>query len=238
MPTRRDLLKGFFSGAILIGTGVGVSQIVQVFHKHDHYVAPGKWNIWYVHDKKWHLLSDRYEAPFEFDSKEDAERYADTVGLEKYDRWSGIDQLQSKYRREVSGATPEGFVRWVEENNFQKMYSPEGKISIRPAPEVIHNFDYMRHTLETATQMVDDWQVKNPAARQTMIEMLMADDGAEQTKVWVGNLKTSRKKDLLTLQNNKDAKSFIRGIYLGPGRTYHNTLAKLQTFSPAEPTWA
>ena len=43
MTTRRDFLKGLFSGVVLVGAGVGGTIIYQGY---DHYYAPGKYNIW------------------------------------------------------------------------------------------------------------------------------------------------------------------------------------------------
>jgi hypothetical protein len=151
--SRRNFLKGLFSGVVLVGAGAGVGHLIRTFHKHEHYTAPGKFNVWYVHDKHWHLLSDRYEAPFEFDSKKDAEAYVIASGLKTYD----------SYKKHVVG------------------YVTEGKVRVRPAPTEVHNFDMLRLDEASALVTVSDWGITDPALHDMAIKMLMAKDGGEQS---------------------------------------------------------
>lgn len=81
---RRDFLASLFSGVIVSTVAVNASA-VEIYHEHDHYTAKrGMYNIWYVHDEFWYLLSDNQRAPFEFDSESAARDYVVKAGLIEY----------------------------------------------------------------------------------------------------------------------------------------------------------
>ncbi len=201
MPNRRDILKGLFSGIILLGASVASGkQLVRVFQKYDNYTAPGKFNIWYIWDEKWHLLSDNQEAPFEFDSKGDAESYIDRLTLERYGNKNRVAEGMVKVRPAPKFIHNFDYMRRTQADAHQLM-----------------------------SEMLDDVEVTTRVAG-LVTEMLTKEDGAEQSGLWLSSLKQPDfKKEILILQSCKKFKTMIRGVFFPS--TYHTSLAKLEVFS-------
>lgn len=226
MTTRRDLLKGFFSGVVLLGTVGSASAAIHVYHRHDYYVAPGKWNIWYVHQEEWHLLSNISERPFEFDSKEDAQKYIQRTGLKNYSP------------RFIQGGE---LVRDSMGEYYKQIPNPnrgslEGTVIVRKAPINVHNFLYMRLSeseAESFIKIVAQQAPVTPRAANLMKQMLMAEDGAQQCRIWIHGLNTI-KKELVVLQGTA-FKGVVKEIYLTS--SYHATKALLEAFNPPHLRW-
>lgn len=214
MFDRRDLMKGFFSGVVLSGlgsTGLVKTFAPVIYHKHDHYTGPrGHYNIWFVADKKWHLLSDFQKTPFEFRSKEDAQKYIMKAGLKVYDSYvaydSGIDR--------------------------------NGLVAIRKCPFGIADFKYCRLSDYDAMYLAESIiqsSNANPAIRPYLEDILKAEDGGQQADLWNGVLENKEfGKEFKKLEKNKLLDEIIRSVYYGneSGTHYHCELAKLNTFYP------
>jgi hypothetical protein len=210
MATRRNFLKGIFSGVVLLGSGLSLSK-VRVYHKHEHYMAPGKWNIWYVHNEEWHLLSDAFDSPFEFDSRDDAERYVVKAGLTRYPQF-----------------------------NDPKVTSIDGTVVWTRAPNQISNFDDIRLSEEEAelrvSLMEEDGGYFPQEVRTHIKRMLVADHGGEQATIWCEILGDRRyKKSVVAVwkSGHDPYRKMLRRLYYNNG--YHSVLGKLYTFSP--PQW-
>jgi hypothetical protein len=217
MTTRRSFLKGLFSGVVLATVGVGTNAVAKVYHSHDHYVAPGKFNIWYIHDEEWHLLSDSYEAPFEFDSENDAEKYIDTVGLERF----------------VNAYGPEGRrVKSYSESDYG-MRSREGLVKVRSGPREVHNFTHLNMTMTDAQTFLDKAEAEigtklSRGVRGSLLLYLTASNGGIQAGVWSNSLAVvSFKREIVWLQNSSMAHA-VRALFCT--NSYHSHKAKLHTF--------
>lgn len=197
---RRTFLASLFSGVVVTAT-VTVERLVTVYHEHDHYVAqPGIYNIWYVHDELWYLLSDSAKAPFEFRSEKDAQNYARKCGYVFY----------SEQARTIA---------------------PEGVVSVRPAPTVIHDMKYLRQTEAEIDRFLIGSDVESELGVLLTQRFLACTNGAEQNRIWISALETKPlRSKILKLQGSKDFSRLIRSVYCT--QSYHSCLAKLDVFRP------
>lgn len=209
---RREFIAGFFSGVMLLG--VGASSIVKVFHVHDHYVAlPGKFNVWYIQDEFWHLFCDSHQAPFEFNSYDEAEEF---VEKSKFTSYHNCNRKSRK--------------------------SFDGLVIVREAPTVIHDFSHLRLSEDEANDIliqikqetaIDDYG-------ETVVKnFLISNNGLEQARIWVDAIgDINHQQSILLLSRNRLVRDeiirpFYPFYYRDNGSSYHMNLACLETFQPS-----
>lgn len=209
---RRSFIKAIFSGVMIASIPISLEEAsskVEVFHEHEHYTADkGIYNVWYVHDEFWYLLSDQQRAPFEFDSREKAHDYVTKVQLTWYDN-------SSNFKHEI------------------KFPNKEGMVQVRSAPQDIHDMSLLRQEPKTVNTFMINNGIVDPIQRELMLKLFTAKNGAEQSQIWCDYLDVKEfKRSIYALQFCNPFASMIRKIYCGS--TYHSTLAKLQVFSPPQ----
>lgn len=214
---RRDLLKGIFSGIMVVVNGLRCNSDsihygkpdVQVFYEHDHYTAPGKWNIWYACDNRWHLYSDNNRAPYEFTSEDAAQRHVDLVGMKRY-----IDSYNSTWDRIKAGESSDGYV------------------TVRKGPTDINSFEFMRHTESEAESFIFSVETTQPITQRVqemMRNLVMASCGGEQCDIWLAGLtQPGMKKEILVLQESDYFRRAILELYVG--ENFHTIQARIHAF--------
>lgn len=175
-------------------------------NREDYYTEPGRYNIWQVQDNQWKLMVDSSGSPLEFSSTDDALDYCEAYNIPLHDHPCHWDYVENK----------------------------EGISLIRPAPTAPHPKGMLNLSANEADNLMLDWDFTDEQI-ELIRPMLMAKDGAEQSKAWLDILDIPAKKKLvLSLQKSKQFGKLIRTLYIGVGdprqNTYHMTLAKLSTF--------
>lgn len=201
---RRSFITALFSGVVVASAPIAIPEafaLVEVYHEHEHYTAPkGVFNVWYVHDEFWYLLSDKQRAPFEFDSRAKAEEYVAKTGMTCYgDRY-----------------------------DLPNPCSKEGKVTVCPAPHSI-DMSTLRWTQTEVNAFLNENAITDPIQCQVISSLLMSKNGAEQSRVWVENLDIKKNRNATVgLQYCKPFAAMIRSIYCG--QSYHSRLAHLEVF--------
>jgi len=202
----------------LIGAGAAGKAVAEVYYENDHYVGTG-YNIWYICNGEWHLLSDTFKAPLEFKTEEAAKDYQRIAGLIDYDYYLGLlrGTARGSYN-DVPSVPP----------------NTEGLTHILSAPSEIHDFSYLRLTdmeaLDALERAINAGSLP-PEICPDLLSIYKAKHGGEQADIWCKICKI-KKEFAIRIEQSSEIESLMMNIYASD--SYHTTLARLHTFRPAK----